>query len=60
MDCGNIWEYKKYMGSGGLSQVAVSETADAGVLVKVDGEKAKRKILTLGKKEGEAQTPVGR
>ena len=48
------------MGNGGLSQVAVSETVDAGVLVKVDGEKAKRKILTLGKKEGEAQTPVGR
>ena len=41
------------MGNGGLSQVAVSETVDAGVLVKVDGEKAekaKRKILTRGKR----------
>ena len=37
------------MGNGGLSQVAVSETVDAGVLVKVDGEKAKRKLLTRGK-----------
>ena len=33
------------MGNGGLSQVAVSKTVDAGVLVKVDGQKAKQKIL---------------
>ena len=31
------------MGNGGLSQVTVSETVDAGVLVKADGEKAKPK-----------------
>ena len=37
---------KEYMGKGGPSQVAVSETVDAGVLVKVYGEKAKRKSLT--------------
>ena len=47
-------------GNGRISQVVVSETVDAGVLVQVDGEKAKRKILTRGKKEGEAQNLVGR
>ena len=34
------------MGNGGLSQVAASETVNAGVLVIVDGENAKLKILT--------------
>ena len=32
MDCNNNCECKKYMGNGGLSQVAVSETVDTGVL----------------------------
>ena len=52
------------MGNGGLSQVAVSEIADAGVLVKVDGENAKRRNPDARKdvrnQEGEAQNPVER
>ena len=46
------WECKKYMGNGGLTQVAASETVYAGVLVIVDGENAKLKILTWGKTWG--------
>ena len=45
-------------------QVAVSETVDAGVLVKVDGKKAMQRTpdsrKAMRNHEGEVQNPVGR